>query len=105
MPYHHTELIRLLEQRGYIFPSDPASITEILRQADGTPEAKLHRRAQLIDRAQAIAQIRSDLQRYDNCEQELAELAAAEAGQGDEDTENDIWATILEIAQANCDTF
>ena len=37
MPYHHTELIRLLEQRGYIFPSDPASITEILRQADGTP--------------------------------------------------------------------
>ena len=45
MPYHHTELIRLLEQRGYIFPSDPASITEILRQADGTPEAKLHRRA------------------------------------------------------------
>ena len=56
MPYHHTELIRLLEQRGYIFPSDPASITEILRQADGTPEAKLHRRAQLIDRDQAIAQ-------------------------------------------------
>ena len=56
-------------------------------------------------RAQAIAQIRSDLQRYDNCEQELAELAAAEAGHGDEDTENDIWATILEIAQANCDTF
>ena len=36
MPYHHTELIRLLEQRGYIFPSDPASITEILRQADGS---------------------------------------------------------------------
>ena len=56
-------------------------------------------------RAEAIAQIRSDLQRYDNCEQELAELAAAEAGQGDEDTENDIWATILEIAQANHDTF
>lgn len=56
-------------------------------------------------RAQAIAQIRSDLQRYDNCEQELAELAAAEAGEGDEDTENDIWATILEIAQANHDTF
>ncbi|MDO4657938.1 hypothetical protein [Kingella sp. (in: b-proteobacteria)] len=56
-------------------------------------------------RAQAIAKIRSDLQRYDNCEQELAELAAAEAGQGDEDTENDIWATILEIAQANHDTF
>ena len=47
MPYHHTELIRLLEQRNHIFPSDPASITEILRQADGTPEAKLHRRAQL----------------------------------------------------------
>ena len=56
MPYHHTELIRLLEQRNHIFPSDPASITEILRQADGTPEAKLHRRAQLIDRDQHIAQ-------------------------------------------------
>ena len=56
MPYHHTELIRLLEQRNHIFPSDPASITEILRQADGTPEAKLHRRAQLIDRDQTIAQ-------------------------------------------------
>ena len=56
-------------------------------------------------RAQAIAQIRSDLQRYGNCEQELDELAAAEAGQGDGDTENDIWATILEIAQANRDTF
>ena len=56
MPYHHTELIRLLEQRNHIFPSDPASITEILRQADGTPEAKLHRRAQLIDRDQNIAQ-------------------------------------------------
>ena len=56
MPYHHTELIRLLEQRHHPFPSDPASITEILRQADGTPEAKLHRRAQLIDRDQHIAQ-------------------------------------------------
>ena len=55
MPHHHTELIRLLEQRNHIFPSDPASITEILRQADGTPEAKLHRRAQLIDRDQTIA--------------------------------------------------
>ena len=56
-------------------------------------------------RAAAIAQIRSDLQRYDNCEQELSELAAAEKGEGDEDTENNIWATILEIAQANHDTF
>ena len=56
-------------------------------------------------RAQAIAQIRSDLQRYGNCEQELDELAAAEAGRGDKDTENDIWAIILEIAQANRDTF
>ena len=56
-------------------------------------------------RAQAIAQIRSDLQRYDNCEQELAELAAAEAGRGDEDTEQSIWDAILEIAKANHDTF
>lgn len=56
-------------------------------------------------RAQAIAKIRSDLQCYDDCEQELAELAAAEAGQGDEDTEQSIWDAILEIAQANHDTF
>ena len=56
-------------------------------------------------RAQAIAKIRSDFQRYGNCEQELEELAAAEAGQGDEDTEQYIWEKILEIAQDNNDTF
>lgn len=56
-------------------------------------------------RAQAIAKIRSDFQRYGNCEQELDELAAAEAGQGDEDTEQYIWDTILEIAQDNNDDF
>ena len=56
-------------------------------------------------RAQAIAQIRYELERYGDCQQELAELAAAEAGQGDEDTEQYIWEKILEIAQDNNDTF
>lgn len=56
-------------------------------------------------RAAAIAQIRYELERYGDCQQELDELAAAESGRGDEDTEKDIWATILEIAQANRDTF
>ena len=56
-------------------------------------------------RAQAIAQMRHELERYGDCQQELAELAAAEQGEGNEDTENDIWATILEIAQAHHDTF
>ena len=72
MPYHHTELIRLLEQRNHIFPSDPASITEILRQADGTPEAKLHRRAQLIDRDQNIAQRLAQHQRRLRLAQRIA---------------------------------
>ena len=56
-------------------------------------------------RAAAIAQMRAELQRYDNCEQELAELAAAEKGNSDSDTEQYIWDVILEIAKANRDTF
>lgn len=53
-------------------------------------------------RAEAIAQIRQELQ---GCEQELDELAAAEAGAGDDDTEQSIWNTILDIARANNDQF
>lgn len=53
--YLHTEFIRLLEQRGHIFPSDPNSITELLRHTDGDIRSKLHRRAQLIDRDQQLA--------------------------------------------------
>lgn len=54
-PTHHTELIRLLEQRGHLFPADPAAITAQLRQTDGDITDKLHRRATLIDRDHAIA--------------------------------------------------
>ena len=53
----------------------------------------------------AIAQIRYELERYGDCQQELAELAAAEKGEGDTDTEQYIWEMILEIAKANHDTF
>lgn len=56
-------------------------------------------------RAAAIAQIRYELERYSDCQQELAELAAAEKGEGDTDTEQYIWEMILEIAKANHDTF
>jgi hypothetical protein len=56
-------------------------------------------------RAAAIAQIRYELERYGDCQQELAELAAAEKGEGDTDTEQYIWEMILEIAKANHDTF
>ena len=56
-------------------------------------------------RAAAIAQIRYELERYGDCQQELAELAAAEKGEGDADTEQYIWEMILEIAKANHDAF
>lgn len=48
--YLLTELVRLLEQRGYIFPSDPQAITNSLRQTQEDNTAKLHRRAAMIDR-------------------------------------------------------
>ena len=82
-------------------PSYYGEPTNYLGELYGEWQARIEREY----RAQAIAQIRSDLQRYSNCEQELDELAAAEKGRGDEDTENDIWDAILEIAQANHDTF
>lgn len=50
-----TELVRLLEQRGHLFPQDPSAITAQLRQTDGDLTDKLHRRATLIDRDHAIA--------------------------------------------------
>lgn len=52
--YLLTELVRLLEERGHIFPSDPKAITETLRQTDEDVEAKLHRRARIIDRRHAL---------------------------------------------------
>lgn len=48
--YLLTELVRLLEQRGYTFSTNPQHITEILRQTNGNNKHKLHRRAALIDR-------------------------------------------------------
>ncbi len=55
MTHQLTELVRLLEQRGHLFPTDPAAITAQLRQVDGNVSDKLHRRATLIDRNHALA--------------------------------------------------
>ncbi|MDO4433079.1 MAG: DUF2868 domain-containing protein [Alysiella sp.] len=52
--YLLTELVRLLEQRGYIFPSDPQAVTESLRPIQDSNEAKLHRRAIIIDRTHEL---------------------------------------------------
>lgn len=48
--YLLTELVRLLEQRGHIFPNDPHAATESLRHIQGDTLHKLHQRAQIIDR-------------------------------------------------------
>ena len=44
------ELVRILEERAYIFPADPAEVTESLRHLDADAEHKLMRRAEMIDR-------------------------------------------------------
>lgn len=44
------ELVRILEERAYIFPGDPVQATEALRHIDGGNEEKLIRRSQIIDR-------------------------------------------------------
>ena len=44
-----TELVRLLQERGYIFAADPQPITEALRHAPGSAETRLNRRAEMID--------------------------------------------------------
>lgn len=54
MSYNLTELVRLLEQRGHIFPTDPHTATEQLHQTNGDTVSKLHRRAVLIDRDHAL---------------------------------------------------
>ncbi len=43
------ELVRLLQERGHIFAADPEPITEALRHAEDSAEAKLIRRAEMID--------------------------------------------------------
>jgi len=35
------ELVRILEEDGYIFAADPAQITDSLRDSDDGPEARL----------------------------------------------------------------
>ena len=49
------ELVRILEEDGYIFAADPAQITDSLRDSDDGLEARLLRRAALIDRNGRLA--------------------------------------------------
>ena len=49
------ELVRILEEDGYIFAADPAQITDSLRDSDDGQEARLLRRAALIDRNGRLA--------------------------------------------------
>lgn len=57
------ELVRILEERAYIFPVDPVQMTEALRDVDADTEIKLLRRAEMVDRNQqlqdTLVQIRS----------------------------------------------
>lgn len=54
LPIQLTELVRLLQERGYIFAADPQPITEVLRQTEGSAEEKLVRRAEMIDSDQKL---------------------------------------------------
>ena len=44
------ELVRILEEGGYIFAGDPVQATEALRHVEGGLEGKIIRRAEMIDR-------------------------------------------------------
>lgn len=44
------ELIRILDEGGFIFSGDPVQATEALRRVDGSTEEKIIRRAEMIDR-------------------------------------------------------
>ena len=74
MPISLTELVRLLEQRNHIFSADPTVITEQLRQNHQDNLSKLHRRAELIDRHQELA---DRLNRHQHRIQWLLYMAAA----------------------------
>lgn len=56
------ELVRILEERGYIFPADPVQVTESLRHIEGGNEAKLLRRAQMIDRNRQLQDMLAQVQ-------------------------------------------
>lgn len=50
-----TELVRLLEQRGHIFATDPQAVTDSLRHTEAEAADKLMRRARIIDRDRRLA--------------------------------------------------
>lgn len=50
LPRKLTELVRILEERDYIFPADPAPLTDLLRHVDESDESRLIRRAEMMDR-------------------------------------------------------
>ncbi len=52
-----TELVRTLETEQHVFATDPLLITEKLKNEDGKPLQKLHRRAARIDSNGALARV------------------------------------------------
>ncbi|ENT0960163.1 TPA: DUF2868 domain-containing protein [Neisseria gonorrhoeae] len=44
------ELVRILDEGGFIFSGDPVQATEALRRVDGSTEEKIIRRSEMIDR-------------------------------------------------------
>lgn len=44
------ELVRILDEGGFIFSGDPVQATEALRRVDGSTEEKIIRQAEMIDR-------------------------------------------------------
>lgn len=64
MKHQLTELVRLLEQRGYPFATDPAAMTAQLRHTHDSVADKLHRRAVLIDRNQVLSDRLQQHQQY-----------------------------------------
>lgn len=54
--YLHTELVRLLEQRGHLFSTDPILITEQLSNKKNDFTERLHHRAERIDADHSLAE-------------------------------------------------
>ncbi len=54
--YLLTELVRLMEQRGHVFPDNSEQLLALLRQTKGSDEERLHRRARILDREGSLKQ-------------------------------------------------
>ena len=53
--YLLTELVRLLDERAFVFDSDTIAVNESLRQTQEDIVQKIHRRASILDRKRTLA--------------------------------------------------